>query len=200
LPPADPDPRLRALHDGRPVVGFAARLHPQKAPLLLLDALEELQRRAIPFAAALVGDGPLADAVQERIARTELRDHVLVLPFCPDAAAILAGFDVYALPSLWESLPIALLEAMSAGLPVVAADTGGVREAVLNGDTGLLHPPGDATALADALQRLLTDPELRARMGAAGRARQAAEFSLDSMIEGVERAYRRALTVTSPTT
>jgi glycosyltransferase involved in cell wall biosynthesis len=108
-------------------------------------------------------------------------------------APLLACFDVYALPSLWESLPISLLEAMAAGLPVVAADTGGVREAVANGETGLLHPPGNVAALVSALERLAADAELRARMGAAGRARQATAFSLEAMLAGIDRAYERAV-------
>lgn len=193
VPRAAPDQRLIAWRDGRALLGFAARLHPQKAPMVLLDALDRLREQGIPFRAALVGDGPLSAAVHQRVATSELQGRVLVLPFSPHGPAILAAFDVFVLPSLWESLPIALLEAMSTALPVVAADVGGVREAVVDGETGLLHPRGDSAALAAALERLLSDEELRARLGAAGRARQAAEFSLEKMVDGVELAYERAL-------
>jgi glycosyltransferase involved in cell wall biosynthesis len=194
LAPAEPDLRLAALRSpGVPLIGFLARLHPQKAPLLLLDALAELRARGVPFRAALVGDGPLAQRVLERISELGLGDVVIALPFPGAVAPLLACFDVYVLPSLWESLPISLLEAMAAGLPVVAADTGGVREAVANGETGLLHPPGNVAALVSALERLAADAELRARMGAAGRARQATAFSLEAMLAGIDRAYARAV-------
>jgi glycosyltransferase involved in cell wall biosynthesis len=189
-----PDPRLAAWRSRAvPLIGFVARLHPQKAPLLLLDALAELRVRGVAFRAALVGDGPLADQVRRRVGQLELGDAVVVLPFPGSVAGLLACFDVYVLPSLWESLPIGLLEAMAAGLPVVAADTGGVREAVAHEETGLLHPPGDVAALASALERLIRDPELRARMGAAGRTRQATAFSLAAMLAGIDRAYACAL-------
>src|SRR5205807_2595611 len=123
LPPAEPDRRLAALRGaGVPVIGFLARLHPGKAPLLLLDALAELRGRGVPFRAAFVGDGPLTGQVLERIAHLGLDDAVVVLPFPGAVAPVLICFDLYALPSLWESLPFGVLEAMSAGLPVVAAD------------------------------------------------------------------------------
>jgi glycosyltransferase involved in cell wall biosynthesis len=194
LAPAEPDRRLAAWGSpGAPLIGFVARLHPQKAPLLLLDALAELRARGVAFRAALVGDGPLADPVRARVTELGLGDAVVVLPFPGAVAPLLACFDVYVLPSLWESLPIGLLEAMAAGLPVVAADTGGVREVVAHGETGLLHPPGDVHALVSALERLLGDPQLRARMGATGRSRQATAFSLEAMLDGIDRAYARAL-------
>lgn len=193
LPPAQPDPQLLSLRDGEPLIGFLARFHPQKAPLLLLDALIRLRDAGVSFRAALVGEGPLEAAVRERALAAGLGDQVLILPFTGAVAPILAAFDIYALPSLWESLPIGLLEAMAAGLPVVAADVGGVREAVTHEQTGLLHPRGDVAALSEALERLLLDADLRARMGAAGRARQEALFSLDTMLDGIERAYVRAL-------
>ena len=192
--PAPPDPRLSQLGDGEPMVGYLARLQPGKGPGLLFDALSELYARRVPFRAAFVGDGPLASELGARVKRDGLEDRVLVLPFAPaEVDGVLAGFDVYALPSLWESMPIGILEAMAAGLPVVASDTGGVREAVLDGETGLLHPPGDVAAMVDALERMLLDPALRRQMGAAGRARQASVYSLQAMIAGVERAYASAL-------
>jgi glycosyltransferase involved in cell wall biosynthesis len=146
----------------------------------------------VDFRAALVGDGPLSKEVRREVVARALDDSVTVLPFS-DVWPILAAFDIYALPSLWESLPIGLLEAMAMGLPVVASDTGGVREAVLHGETGLLHPVGDVEALADGLERLLRDPELRLRMGDAGRRRQTVEYSLEAMLAGTSRAYAVAL-------
>jgi len=104
-------------------------------------------------------------------------------------AACLAAADVVALPSLQEGLGVAALEAMAAGRPVVASRVGGLTEAVVHEETGLLVPPGDPTALATALVRLARDPGLRARLGAAGRARVLARYTAARMAEGTLACY-----------
>lgn len=110
-----------------------------------------------------------------------------------DVPELLSSSSVFVLSSSSEALPVSVLEAMAAGLPVVATRVGGVPELVVDGETGFLVPPSDAAALAAALQRLLDDPELRARLGAAGRARAEEHFALDSFVEGHLDLYRRAL-------
>jgi len=109
--------------------------------------------------------------------------------FRRDVAACLAAADVVALPSLQEGLGVAALEAMAAGRPVVASRVGGLAEAVVHEETGLLVPPGDPTALATALARLARDPGLRARLGAAGRARVLAHYTAARMAEGTLACY-----------
>ena len=101
----------------------------------------------------------------------------------------LKALDAFVLPSYFEGLPLAALEAMAAGLPVVATSVGGTPEAVVDGETGLLVDVKDAGALADALATIATDPDLRARMGAAGHARYEAEFRVDRMVDQTAALY-----------
>jgi glycosyltransferase involved in cell wall biosynthesis len=193
VPAVDPDPRLVDGGDGVPLVGFMARLHEQKAPLVLVDALRLMRDRDIGFRAALVGTGPLEEVTRGRIAEQDLDDLVAVVPFTGEVAPALAAFDLYVLPSLWESLPIGILEAMSAGLPVVASSVAGVPEEVEHERTGLLVEPGDAGALADAIGRLVRDAGLRRSMGEAGRQVCRERFTVDRMVARMVAVYRRAV-------
>jgi glycosyltransferase involved in cell wall biosynthesis len=181
VPPAaevEPHPALAAAR--RPVVGFLARLDPQKDPLAFVRAAH-----AVDGTAVIVGNGSLAPEVQT--------SGVFHLPFEGRVERYLRGFDLYVLPSLWESLPIAVLEAMACGLPVLACDVGGTAEAVAEGVNGALVPPGDQEALVAALRRLTADPDGLRRMGDAGRERAEREFSIGRMTGEVEALYRDLL-------
>src|SRR5881628_2741195 len=135
----------------------------------------------------LCGEGRQAEALAR--AAAALDGAVEMVGFRRDVAACLAAADVVALPSLQEGLGVAALEAMAAGRPVVASRVGGLTEAVVHEETGLLVPPGDPTALATALVRLARDPGLRARLGAAGRARVLARYTAARMAEGTLACY-----------
>ena len=112
-----------------------------------------------------------------RIAAAGLADRFQLLGLRPDVPDLLAAADLFVLPSLWEGLPMALVEAMAAGLPVVATEVSGTRAVMVDGETGLLVPPGDVPALARAITALLCDPARAAAMGAAGRRRVETYFS-----------------------
>src|SRR5204862_1480161 len=135
-----------------------------------LEAAAELRRRAVPFRLRLVGDGPLRAAYEARCADLGLCRNVEFLGRRADVEQLLASTDIATLVSVREGIPRAVLEAMASGLPVVATDVPGTREAVRHRETGLLVPPGDVQALADALAFLVAHPNARQWMGQRGRA------------------------------
>jgi glycosyltransferase involved in cell wall biosynthesis len=125
-----------------------------------------------------MGDGPLRDDVVRQIAAAGLGNRFRLLGRVRDPVQLLAGFDMFALPSIWEGLPIALLEAMSAGLPVVGTAVSGIEEVIEHDRSGLLVPPADAGALAHAILSLASDPIARRRL-AAGAASRVTRFAPD---------------------
>lgn len=174
-----------------PRVVAVGRLQAPKDPLTLVRALALLRERT--FRAHLVGDGRERPAVEAEIARLGLAGLVEIDGVRDDVAEILAAAHVFVLSSRAEALPISVLEAMAAGLPVVASHVGGLPDMVLEGETGFLVPPGDSAALARAVARLLDDPALRVRLGAAGRARVEAQFGVGPFRAAHEELYRRLL-------
>lgn len=176
-----------------PLVGSVGRLHPQKDFATLLKAMVCVRDRLPDAHLLLVGDGDLKPELVSQARSLELAQTVTFAGHRTDIPEILSAVDLLVLPSLWEGLPNALLEAMAAGLPVVATAVGGTPEVVVDGVTGFLVPPRDPQALADAILRLLRDPELRQRMGEAGRARVAAHFSIEQMVHKTEALYEQLL-------
>ena len=143
--------------------------------------------------ATVVGDGPQREDVADEIRRLGAEGTVDLAGERDDVADVLAAADVFVLPTLSEGLPMSVLEAMAAGLPVVAAAVGGVPELVDDGETGLLVPPGRPDALAAALGRLAADPALRRRLGAAGRRRAEAHFDIEACRRAHVELYRELL-------
>ena len=138
----------------------------------------------------LVGEGPAHETLAEQARGLGVTDSVVFAGFRSPADSFIATCDMLVQPSLTEGLPNAVLEAMAAGRPVIAARVGGVPELVVDGETGLLVPPGDPPALARAILALMDDPGLRARLGAAGVRRARTMFSLDAVRAAVEAVYR----------
>jgi glycosyltransferase involved in cell wall biosynthesis len=174
-----------------PRIAFVGRLAPPKDPVTLVRALAAVS--GAPFTAALIGDGPDRPAVEAEIRAAGLGDVVELMGERRDVPELLADADVFVLSSRSEGAPLSLLEAMAAGLPVVASAVGGTPEIVDDGTTGLLVPPGDPGALARALESLLTDPERRARMGTAGWERVQARFGLAQLRRAHVELYAREL-------
>ncbi len=169
------------------VLGCVARLEHQKNPLFLCRLLPELPDEV---RVVWVGDGRLRPELEAELARTGLSHRVVLDGWRTDAAARLAAMDIFFLPSLYEGLPLALLEAMSLGLPCVVSDVDGTRDAVEDGVSGRLCPVDDLSAWRAAVLELVESPQRRAAMGQAAARRHAAEFSIERMAERTADVYR----------
>lgn len=164
------------------------RLRHPKDFLTLVRAVALLPRRTVR--ALIVGDGPERADVEAEARRLGVEEDVVVLGNRGDVAELLAAADAFVLPSTSEAMPMSVLEAMAAGLPVVASAVGGVPELVLDGETGLLVEPARPDALAAAIGRLAADPAARRRMGDAGRRRAEDEFAVDDCRAAHVALYR----------
>jgi glycosyltransferase involved in cell wall biosynthesis len=170
------------------VLGTVARFDPVKGLEILLEAVTRLPGAAL----VLIGDGPEAGALRARARRLGIQARVVFAGARPDASRWFAALDAYVSASRGEGLPLALVEAMAAGLPVVASRVAGHTDTVEHGKTGTLVPVDDAAALAGAAAAFLADPPSARAAGAAGRARARSEFAADRMAAEVAEVYRRA--------
>jgi glycosyltransferase involved in cell wall biosynthesis len=173
----------------RPLVLTVARLDEQKGHKFLLEAIRQVPEGIF----VLAGDGPKRAALETQALDLGIADRVLFLGHRPDIPDLLASCDLFVLPSLYEGLPLSILEAMAAGKAVVATAVGGTPEAVLDGITGLLVPPGSPEALANAIRKVLSHLELACKMGSAGKARIREEFSVETMVNDVYQTYEDLL-------
>jgi glycosyltransferase involved in cell wall biosynthesis len=173
----------------RPLVLTLARLDWQKGLPYLLQAAAMVPEAIF----LLAGDGPERAALETQAQALNLNDRVVFLGFRDDIPDLLAACDMFVLPSLVEGFPLAVMEAAAAGKPVIATAIGGTEEAVLHGETGLLVPPADPTALAAAVRNLLADPALAGRLAAAGKARAQREFAAETMVRRVTEVYEEVL-------
>lgn len=177
------------LNGARPVVFTAARLDEQKGLNYLLQAAA-----LVPTARFVVaGEGPLCEVLKRMAGEYGVGERVFLIGFQTEIAEWLAQADLFVLPSLLEGLPLSILEAMAASKPVVATQIEGIDEVVVAGETGLLVPPANPPALAEAILSLLADPARAAAMGRAGKARVQRLFSFESMVAGVMECYEAAL-------
>jgi glycosyltransferase involved in cell wall biosynthesis len=190
----EPDEELCSFRGDGPLIAVIASLRPQKRVDVFLRALPSVLAANPGVKAAVVGNG------SEQAALTRLAEELhlpetgrfMFAPFRGPAERYLRCTDVYVLPSGWESLPIGILEALACGVPQVASDVGGVAESV-GEDTGILVPPADTVALAEALTMLIRDPELRRRMAEASRVRHDSLFGVGRMVSESLEVYGQVL-------
>ena len=174
------------------LIGFAGYFYPEKNLETLIEAanlifnLPTWRNKKIIF--ALIGCGPLERSLKLRVSSYKLQDKILLLGVIPESWRYLKAFDIFAFPSKKEGLPYAILEAMAAGVPVVASDVGGIPEVIDDGVSGFLVKPSDHEALAEKILQLLENPALAQKFSAAS-LEKAKEFSLEKMIEKTEQQY-----------
>ncbi len=195
------DTRVRAefgIRDDEVVILAVGNLEAHKGHRVLVEALRRLRDEGLPVPWRLIiaggRGGSQHDALVQQIRDGQLGNQIHIALNRNDVPDLQALADIYAMPSIVEGLPMALLEAMVAGRAVVASRTAGIPEAVVDGRDGLLVPPGDVDALTNALRALLTDKQRRQQLGEAARVRSHKEFTLQVMTDCYEDLYRRSLT------
>lgn len=195
-----PNPQERArrrrewgLGDEHVVIGTVARLFENKGYDEIITAMTQAAKRDSRLRFVWVGDGPHRGEYERRLQSLGLCDHVRLLGLVrpEEVAPILTGFDMLVHASRWEGLPRAIVQALLTEVPAISFDNDGAPEVVTTGETGVLVPLGDVTALSEAMMTLAADNDARRRMGAEGRRRCLIEFDWRRMIEQLEELYRR---------
>jgi glycosyltransferase involved in cell wall biosynthesis len=174
------------------IIGFVGWLLPIKGPHCLLDAMEHIWSEHADASLVLVGKGDLEDELRHEVLRKHAAEKVRFLGWRPDIHEIMPLFDMLVLPSRNEGMGRVLVEAMAAGKPVIASDTGGIPDLVKHGVNGLLFPPGDEMKLAEHIEYLISNPGVAKQMGKVGR-QMCRHFSLESMIRKLDRMYEDLL-------
>lgn len=189
-PVGDPIERLRALG---PVICTLGLMRAGKGVETLIDAVPAVLARHPRAQVAIWGEGPETEALRHRAHLGGIAEAVHFLGPTTSPIAAVRGSTVFVMPSWRESFPYVILEAMSAGLPIVSTDVGGVREAIEDEEHGLLVPANDPGSLAQSISRMLADEDLRARLGTAARQRVAREFTQPRMLSGLGELYTEIL-------
>lgn len=172
------------------VVGYLGRLVPVKGPGYLLEAMRELIVRG-DYWLLIAGEGPLRPALEEQARSLGISNRLMFLGYVEDIDRFLSALDLLVMPSLSEGLPMALLEAALRQVPIVASHVGGIPEIIENGRSGLLVPPRDSRALANAMMEVLSDEKRAERIAAAARETVVTEFAASTMARGYCSIYAR---------
>jgi glycosyltransferase involved in cell wall biosynthesis len=179
--------------NGETIFGYAARIEAGKGPLVLADATAQLRKSRNDVLVRLAGIGPAVQEVKARVRELQLNgswEFAGSYDGAVGCSAFMRTLDVFVLPSFAEGTSKSIIEAMAHGLPVITTDVGGSPD-LLTPETGILIPPGDSASLADAMQRLAADPDLRRRMGEAARARYLKLFAPDAVLSMLVSTYSR---------
>jgi glycosyltransferase involved in cell wall biosynthesis len=194
---AEPIRRELGVREGELLILAVGNLDRRKGHIHLLEALKQLEDEGldVPWRVAIAGGrgGPERERLQAFAAEHGMADRVHILTQRDDVPNLQAAADVFTMPSLWEGLPLAVLEAMLSGTVVLASETSGIPEAITHEEHGLLAPPGDSAALARELGRLLREPDLRQQLAASALARARREFTIQAMTGAYESTYGVAL-------
>ncbi len=184
--------RQLGLAEDAHLMAVVATFKRQKGHGYLVEAAAGVIPQAPNFHLLFVGDGELREELQTQTRRLGLEKHIHFLGLRSDVPALLAASDYFVLPSLWEGLSMALVEAMASGLPIIATAVSGTTQVMIPGETGLLVPPGDVDGLKQAILRLLADPARARAMGAAARQHVAAQFGAEKQAADHIALYRQA--------
>jgi len=179
--------------NGSLLIGVIGRLHEQKGHKDLIAAMALLRDQGLAATCLIIGQGELRAELEAEVARLNVGDRVIFTGLRKDVPRLLAALDVMAMPSLWEGLPMALLEAMAMSRPVVATRVSGIPDVIQDEQNGLLIPAQEPATLAAALARLANDPALRARLGANALATLRQRFDVKTTMRKYEELYSAAL-------
>jgi len=174
------------------VIGTVGRLTPVKGQRYLLEAATKVVRQRPDTLFVFLGDGELLTELTEMASVLGIKDHVKFLGWRPEVADVMSTFDIFVLPSLNEGMGKVLVEAMAMGKPIIASNVGGIPDLVTHGLNGLLVPPADADAMADAIVTLHDDPSKAKKMAEKGKV-IAAGYSVDAMIQKIDRLYTESM-------
>ncbi|VAX34860.1 hypothetical protein MNBD_UNCLBAC01-1102 [hydrothermal vent metagenome] len=175
------------------LIGIVARLSIEKDHKTLIKAFQRIAESSMDVKLLIIGDGQLKENLKSLVKKLNIENKVKFLGFRKDIPELINILDLFVLSSTMEGVSLTLLEAMAAGKPVIATNVGGNPEVVVDGDTGLLVPSGDPKKMAEAIIKILSDKELAAQMGNAGRKRVEKFFSLEKMVDKYEKIYQEVI-------
>ena len=195
--PAKPQHDIRSelgIPTGHLLVGMISYLRDYKGHRYLVEAAAKVLKQHQGVAFLIVGEGPEEQNIRAQIERLGLTAGVRMLGFRDDLLDVFRSLNLFVIPTIeGDTIPQVLMQALAIGLPVVSTTTGSIPDVVADGESGFLVPPRDADALADRIGRLVTDPALRAAMGRRGRQTVEQSYSIDRMVDELERVYRRVI-------
>jgi glycosyltransferase involved in cell wall biosynthesis len=171
------------------VIGNVARLEEAKGQKFLIEAVRILKERGLSIKCLIIGSGSLEKGLKEITQRNKLEDCIFFLGTRQDLPELFSAMDIFVFPSLWEGLPLALLSAMAAGLPVITTNAGGIKDIIVNGKNGIAVLTGDALSIADAVERIFRDAEMRKMLSENARSDVIRHHSAKAMTKRLEDKY-----------